>query len=178
MFASLVVCLQSHKKTKQNTHVTPSANLIWSRSGCFCPSTCLERELSQSTVCRDALVDCDLTRWLVNRKVTIMSEAIRTLWHSTLSCLKRATEGQVIYGRTLAKTILKCDAPQLLFTICLKLLSLKNKCSLTFAISSAGPRGSGGRWGEGLIRASGVSSKRGRLISAYSTSGWLLGSGK
>lgn len=52
-------------------------------------------------------------------------------------------------------------------------------CSLlTFAMSSAPPRGSCGRWDDCLIRDSGPMSKRGRLMSAYSTSDWPLGSGR
>lgn len=48
---------------------------------------------------------------------------------------------------------------------------------LTFAMSSAPPRLRVDRWDDGLIRDSGPISKRGRLISAYSTSDWLLSSG-
>ncbi|TNN69038.1 hypothetical protein EYF80_020741 [Liparis tanakae] len=42
----------------------------------------------------------------------------------------------------------------------------------------AAPRGNCGRWDEGLIRDSGFISRRGLLISAYSTSDWPLGSGR
>lgn len=50
--------------------------------------------------------------------------------------------------------------------------------TLTLVTSSDTPRGSGGRWVDGLIRDSGGISNLGRLISAYSTSGCPLASGR